>query len=543
MSPLPSNLLEGLVALESKGHSLGLGLHQRAQLAPMPAQGAGVAPGGQPIGVDCITNESWGNYGQNLSVQNVARRYYVWNDPGNGTSDWHAGLANLQWVIQNAERNGYRLRPVGSAWSFSPCAATADTLVDIRALSLPMPALQTTDLVSMDPGRLVHVQCGMTVDRINHVLEAAGETLWTMGGNAGQTIAGALATGTHGSFWQRPPTADYVRAITLVTESGRAVWLEPSSRPLTQPTFTAWGAFQVVRDDAQFQAAVVSLGCLGIVFSLVVEIRPIIYLDFTRSHRDFDSAVQKALYDNDLSGLGVPGLPDHFEVALNPYALGPGQNGAHVTLCFEKPATGSQIIPPPGPSLNDGTLAKLVQFIVSNPSNVPIAMGPVMDLIYPDRHALGPFSVAIPLSTTDAPTFSAEIAFQSGDLKTVLPAILQGISNAQPGFYFPGALGIRFMQRSNLPLAFTHFDPTCTIEFACMGGVAGTDAFLKNLFADLTKAGVVFTPHWGQFFDPQAAVAQGYGPALANWLAARKMLLPQQRRTFGNPFTDALGLS
>jgi hypothetical protein len=49
----------------------------------------------------------------------------------------------------------------------------------------------------------------------------------TLGGAGGQTIVGALTTGTHGGDVHLPPVSDSVRAIHLVVDGGKHYWIEP----------------------------------------------------------------------------------------------------------------------------------------------------------------------------------------------------------------------------------------------------------------------------------------------------------------------------
>ncbi|MEZ4311541.1 MAG: hypothetical protein R3F14_26190 [Polyangiaceae bacterium] len=85
-----------------------------------------------------------------------------------------------------------------------------------------------------------------------------------MGGNAGQNIAGRrrLARTGRGLTEGRWPTR--CTRSRWWGPAGGAYWVEPASRAsLTREGFSAWGLFEVVRDDAPFAAAQVSVGALG----------------------------------------------------------------------------------------------------------------------------------------------------------------------------------------------------------------------------------------------------------------------------------------
>src|SRR4029453_18169477 len=51
----------------------------------------------------------------------------------------------------------------------------------------------------------------------------------TLGGAGGQTVFGALTTGTHGGDIRMPPIADSVMALHLVADGGMHYWIEPES--------------------------------------------------------------------------------------------------------------------------------------------------------------------------------------------------------------------------------------------------------------------------------------------------------------------------
>lgn len=107
----------------------------------------------------------------------------------------------------------------------------------------------------------------------------------TLGGAGGQTVFGALTTGTHGGDFRLPPIADAVLAMHLVADGGRHYWIEPKSltplqAPLTdtdllnahfkQKQFGEPENFEVIRDDDVFNAVLISAGRFGIVYSIVI---------------------------------------------------------------------------------------------------------------------------------------------------------------------------------------------------------------------------------------------------------------------------------
>lgn len=110
----------------------------------------------------------------------------------------------------------------------------------------------------------------------------------TLGGAGGQTIAGAIMTGTHGGDFELPPMSDGIVAAHVVLDGGSHLWVERTSTalgpPLTDPDqlrqvygadrYGGASTFNVVRDDDTLNALITSVGRFGVVYSLVVEAVP-----------------------------------------------------------------------------------------------------------------------------------------------------------------------------------------------------------------------------------------------------------------------------
>jgi hypothetical protein len=112
----------------------------------------------------------------------------------------------------------------------------------------------------------------------------------TLGGAGGQTIFGALTTGTHGGDYFQQPIADSVVAMHLVREDGTHYWLERESMHIDEQMRvqitddvklqTAYGnlvadaEFVIKRDNVLFNAVLIGGGRFGVVSSLVLRVVP-----------------------------------------------------------------------------------------------------------------------------------------------------------------------------------------------------------------------------------------------------------------------------
>jgi alditol oxidase len=143
-------------------------------------------------------------------------------------------VAELQELVAGAGR----VRALGSAHSFSPVADTTGDLVVLDDL----PGAPEVD------GDRVRVPAATRYAALGPVLHAAGRALPTMGSPPHISVAGACATGTHGSGDRLGALATAVTAVELVRADGRLD--------------------TVRRGDPEFGGSVVALGAAGIVTAL-----------------------------------------------------------------------------------------------------------------------------------------------------------------------------------------------------------------------------------------------------------------------------------
>jgi hypothetical protein len=108
----------------------------------------------------------------------------------------------------------------------------------------------------------------------------------TLGGSGGQTVFGALTTGTHGGDFRQRPISDAVVALHLVTDGGDHFWIEPGNSEIERPiaddaklhavydNLNPNARFQIVRDNDVFHSVVVGIGRFGVVVSMVLRVVP-----------------------------------------------------------------------------------------------------------------------------------------------------------------------------------------------------------------------------------------------------------------------------
>ena len=122
---------------------------------------------------------------------------------------------DLSELVLKARTEGLGVKAVGSGHSFTGAAVTDGYLVNLGHF---------TGLYSINRERLeVTVGAGTTLSELNQLLHAQGLAMPNLGDIAYQTVAGAIATSTHGTGISLPGLAAQVVAFTLVDGQGRVL--------------------------------------------------------------------------------------------------------------------------------------------------------------------------------------------------------------------------------------------------------------------------------------------------------------------------------
>lgn len=150
--------------------------------------------------------------------------------------------------LRRLVRGSSRIRALGYGHSFSRIADTAHDLVLMNGL----PNTLTIDSASSS----VTVASGMNYAELAAELQRSGYALPNMASIPNISIAGASATGTHGSGDTQRVLAASVAAMQLVGPDGDLIELRRDS------------------DRDTFRGSVVALGALGVVTQLTLDIEP-----------------------------------------------------------------------------------------------------------------------------------------------------------------------------------------------------------------------------------------------------------------------------
>lgn len=195
-----------------------------------------------------------------------------------------SSIEELKKIILSAKERKLKIRAIGSLHSFNDLCVTPNIQIHTDKLN---------KVLSIDHQKMtVRVEGGMKLKALLKHLAKEGLTLPNQGYILSQSIAGAIATATHGSG-KEGTMSSFIEEIELIDADGKLQILSPKT------------------NEHLFSAAVVHLGCLGIIYALTLRCIPLHRLKLTK----FKSNLNACLKD-------LPQLLktyDHFMFAVCPY--------------------------------------------------------------------------------------------------------------------------------------------------------------------------------------------------------------------------------
>jgi hypothetical protein len=451
----------------------------------------------------------------------------------------HAG-ETLDQLIRNAEKAGTRILPLGSGWALSDINITDGWLVNTKMLNGCYDigdGYFHDDYPAEKRSNVVLAQCGMQLAELSAFLEqipgkdANRRSIQAAGIGNGQTVAGAISGGTHGSQITFGAVPDTVAGLHLATGSGKTMWIERQSNPVVNQAFLDKIGAQLIRDDDIFNAAVMSFGTFGIIAAVAVETAPIYQLEFGPiidiSYADLKQKLaafattppcdiyhyefifdpynkkQMAMEASAPKVAYLPGVPTPKPrwILRDKYGMAPGVTLLKFLGLF-------RAFLPPGMITNFeyGQYRKLA--LLNNVRGTPGQIY-TSSIYYIEGYTEASFAVAI----ADAPA-TIDISSQvARDMR--LPSISQ----------------VRVCRGSQGTLVFTQHQPIAAVFEYAMINDGRFPEFQRRLDEAFRAAGVRYTMHWSKNagLTPNQ-VEYMYGPAkIGSWKAARSAVFGGNR--------------
>ncbi|MEO7132284.1 MAG: D-arabinono-1,4-lactone oxidase [Dermatophilaceae bacterium] len=425
-----------------------------------------------------------------------------WSNWG-GTAQWRvcrvavpASEEELVTELRRAASDGHRVKPLGASHSFTGVAATDG--VQVR-----LDRLQGVIRVDATQG-VATVPAGTTLSRLNTALAAHGLALPNLGDIDRQSLAGALATGTHGTGLALRGLSAGVRALRIVLADGSVRVCSPTVEP------------------DLFAAARLGLGALGIITELTVEVVPAFLL---RAHERPEPLLGL------LEGLDeqIDGH-DHFEFYWFPHT------DRTQTKRNNRVPTGTEAAPLPGwrRRLDDDLLSNGL-FEVTNrvSTRVPRLTGPINEVAARALTEREYVDSSHRVFVTDRRVrfAEAEWAFPRHALTEVLLELRAWIDAHDEQISFP--VECRVAAADDVWLSTAYERESCYIAIHRFHRQNGGRYF--EAFESLARAHGG-RPHWGKLHDCDADYFRSVYPRFDDFLAVREAVDPD--RHFANRYLD-----
>lgn len=379
---------------------------------------------------------------------------------------------------------------------------------------------------------------------------------------SGLSLAGTVSTGAHGNGLNLGNVASAVvsfQMFTIDSQWGVKMYqIEKESEAITDPIQFRQDypgtehnfPVELIQNDEVFNATVVNVGCMGVVYSYVLRTVPGFCLAEERTIYKWSEAkhVIRDLYqDEDIYNFQIIGSP-------YAYKLSPTETAEHRVLISvlrrAEPPGGHR---PLGPNLILPPIDMLDKALVaagySAPHVIPIVMHFSLQYLKHERIVLNAVDALNTLAGVVSEGFSdvrsSECAMRSSGAETVIEIMedLQELyndirrSNDRQLVNVPTAL--RFTSKSDNYMAMEYdcHRPTITIEQSIMNGTLGADDTLRKFRKRMLEK-FQGRPHWGLLHELDAEKVNRLYDANCRQQFIKALESFDPNRVFENEFAD-----
>jgi choline dehydrogenase-like flavoprotein/FAD/FMN-containing dehydrogenase len=455
-----------------------------------------------------------------------------------------ASLDEVVTIINEAERLHVGVRAIGSSHSWSDVAVTNDFLLLPERLAKPLELDRSLLRPRARTLPLVEVQAGMRIHELNAFLDQQGRAIENMGGYDGQTIAGVMATSTHGSGTEFGPLAEMIQSVDLVASGGRIYRIEPMDGITDSVIYRQrYPQRTLMQDDNWYRAVLVSMGSMGVMYSVILRTVPKFWLKEVRSLTTWEDVKEE------LRKGTVFTLNEHYELLLNPYAV----DKKHACLVTTRNSCPQPAHLPPDKSTRN-PLNELVSLLPitgpflrgwfdANPTKIPDSINRTLESLVDDAYINVSYKVFNIGAANDIDSYSCELAVPMEGFKyidAVDRILLRAAEMATAGnIYQSGPIAMRFVKKSDFLLSMQQGGNTCMLELIGVKDTLGILEIFYRFEHDIYEIGG--RPHWGQMNSVNGEEVHRLYPFLQDWLKIRKQMDPQG--TFNSPFSWRAGLN
>lgn len=402
--------------------------------------------------------------------------------------------AEVAAIVARAARDGVRVKAVGAGHSFTAAAMTDGILMSLDGVA-------QVESIDRDQNRIT-VGAGMRLKQLNEVLDQNGLAMPNLGDIAYQSIAGAVATATHGTGATLGNLATTIVGMEIIDGSGQTIWCDENERP---------DLLRVAR---------VGIGALGIVTKVTLQCVPAFDLHAVETIEVLDDVLD-AFDENWASN-------DHFEFFWMP--------GARRCQVKRNNRTTEARRPQPRLSyVRDKIVAENLAFglVTKVGARFPSAAPRIAKLV--DSGVSGRDLIDASHKIFASPRWVRFYEMEYGIPREALPEALRRVrdfvkTGSEP-IFFP--IEVRVSAADDIPLSTAHGRESAWIAAHVHKGGSYETYFqgIEQIMNDYDGR-----PHWGKLhFQNHETLRPRYGE-WDSYQAVRNELDPAGR--FANPYTD-----
>ena len=433
-----------------------------------------------------------------IMVLNMANKAVAWHNwAGNQVCESTqiiipSSKKELQESISKAVRENKKIRAYGSGHSWSDIVCTDAYLIDTSKLN---------NVLSLDKkAGKIRVQAGIKLKDLVAYLAKHGLALPNQPAVLDQSIAGTLATATHGTG-HTGTLADFVTEVELIAADGTSYLLSAQQEP------------------DLFAASRVSIGSLGMVYAVTVHCEPSFMLEY-RSEKDTLAAIKKKYKKLHQEN-------DFFQFYIDPYS-------GDVSSDIWNRVTGNR---------TSGWLSKVRETAGRWGSSI---VEPLLNWSPRLQRAATRWSVRASKNSNIKPSYKAlsgvpgalyfeqEISVPVSQLDVALDATLKLLKEYEKKDIFVSTVLIRFVNAEHNSL----LSPVAERNSAYVSVIVPAADGYEQLYRDMYHAVMPFggRPHWGKInFLTKEDAQKAYGDNFEKFIAVRKQLDPNG--VLSNAFT------
>lgn len=480
---------------------------------------------------------------------------------------YNDAATEMRRLIKEADNANEGFRSIGSKWSMSAIAHHEDNMHFGANMNIKMP-LSTDDIhpdSTYDSENLFFLQSGNQIKEISLFLMDLGKSLKTTGASNGQTIAGCISTGVHGSAVDVGSVQDYVVGINLIIGPNPEdiIYLERNTKPALDDSFAVKIQSKVIRNDGLFNAVLVGLGSFGFIHGVVIEaednyllhryvrkIKKETALELART-LDFKNSEFKIPEQTDAVGNGL--RPYHYKIYINQYS---NEAEYPIEVIYKKPFDPQykQKHGDPVPFMKEFIYRDLIYFFIkiseTFPKVIPKFIKALSNSILPkgEKTIVGQLWEIFWDAGYSGRAFACSFGVDHKDSPKALQVLTDLTKDEGP---VPGIFAMRFIKKSDALLAFSQFPVTCMIEIDGIQWegnkkLISLEKYATRMIEVLQANNIPFTIHWGKVADwgfPNLATHMFPNNA-PKWMEYRSALLSKRMaKLFSNKFLETAGLS